>query len=293
MPFFETRDRTRLFYTDWGTGKVVVFVSSWAFSGPMWEYQMVPLAGRGLRCIAYDRRGHGRSDDPGHGYDFDTLADDLAALIAERDLHDVTLVGHSMGCCEIARYVARHGTGRIARVVLISPTTPFILQTESNPDGIPRQGLDGIIAALMRDRPRYFTDGAAAFFGLEATEPARPAPSSELIQWAIRLILESSPHAILACMRSQWETDFRPDLPTFTVPTLIIHGARDQSAPLELCGRRTAQAIAGSQLTVYEDAPHGLFVTEKDRLNEDISAFIQHTPLGDGTRGARRATKGR
>lgn len=278
MPFFETYDRTRLFYKDWGTGAPVMFVSSWAFGGAMWEYQMVPLSDQNLRCITYDRRGHGRSDDPGHGYDFDTLADDLAALLVQLDLSAVTLVGHSMGCGEIARYLARHGSGRIARVALLSPTMPFLLRTEDNPTGVPKSYLEQHLAALGNDRPAYFSaDGAIAFFGLGSLWPQGQVLSSEIVRWAIQLLHESSPKAVIELRRAANETDFRSDMRAFTMPTLIIHGSKDQSAPLEMCGRKTAQAIPGSQFTVYEGAPHGLFLTERKRLNRDLLAFIQQS----------------
>ncbi len=275
MPFIETNDHTSLYYRDWGTGTPVVFVNSAVLSGAMWEYQMVPLSEHGLRCIAYDRRGHGRSDDPGRGYDFDTLADDLAQLLVQLDLHEIALVGQSMGCAEIARYLSRHGTSRIARVVLISPITPFLLRTEDNPEGAPRAVFDAHLAAQLKDRPFYnSTDAAIKYFGLGSKWPEPEVVSSEMIQWLTRLILETSPKANIECFRAFWETDFRPDMRSFTVPTLIIHGENDQNAPL-ICGRRTAQAISGSQLKVYEDAAHGLFLTHKDRLNEDLLAFIQ------------------
>jgi non-heme chloroperoxidase len=183
MPFIKTNDSTRLHYRDWGAGAPVVFVSSWALGGDMWEYQMLPLSDHGLRCITYDRRGHGRSDDPGRGYDFDTLADDLAALIAQVDLREVTLVGHSMGCGEIARYLARGGAGRIARVALVSPTTPYILRAADNPQGVPGSVLDVSIAALQHDRPRYFADGTITFFSLGSQWPQPSALSSEQVQW--------------------------------------------------------------------------------------------------------------
>lgn len=275
MPFIETNDQTRIFYRDWGTGIPVVFVSAWALSGAMWEYQMIPLSEQGLRCVAYDRRGHGRSDDPGSGYLFDTLADDLAALLAQLDLNGVTLVGNSMGCGEIARYLSRHGTDRIARVVLTSTITPFLLRTEDNPEGAPKSFLDQTISALTADRPHFMTSGAIKYFGLGSTWPGSEVVSSEMVQWFIQLILESSPKAILECRRTVNETDFRPDLPACTVPTLIIHGGQDQTAPLGLCGRRTAQAIQRSQLKVYESAAHGLFLTEKDRLTRDLLTFIR------------------
>jgi len=275
MPFFETNDHTSLYYRDWGTGKPVVFVSSWALSSPMWEYQMVPLCERGLRCIAFDQRGHGRSDDPGRGYDFDTLADDLGSLIEQLDLDEVMLVGHSMGCAEIVHYLARHGESRIRRIALISTITPFLMRTEDNPEGAPKAYLDAHLAQISADRPLYMTSGVIQFFGLGSAWPGSEVISSEMVQWATRLILESSPHATLACRRACNETDFRPDLRALTVPTLIIHGDNDQSAPLDLCGRRTAQAIAGSQLKVYEGAAHGLFLTHKDRLTSDLLDFIR------------------
>ena len=275
MPCFETRDHTSLYYRAWGTGSPVVFVGSIAVSNEMWEYQMLPLSERGLRCIAYDRRGHGRSDDPGSGYDFNTLADDLATLIELLDLNEVTLVGQSMGCAEIARYLARHGTGHIARIALISPTTPFLLRTEDNPEGVPREILDAHVAAQLRDRPFYFSpDGAIGYFGLGSRWPGPEIVSPEMKQWLLRLVLEVSPKANIECFRAFWRTDFRPDMSAFTVPTLIIHGANDQNAPL-LCGQRTAALIKGSQFKIYEGAAHGLFITHKDRLNSDLLDFIR------------------
>lgn len=275
MPFIETNDHTSLYYRVWGTGAPVVFVSAWAFSGAIWEYQMFPLSERGLRCIAYDRRGHGRSDDPGQGYEPDTLADDLAALLEQLDLQQVTLVGNSMGCAEIARYLGRHGTSRIARVALISSTTPGQLKTEDNPQGAPKSFLDLAVSELLKDRPLYMANGAIKYFGLGSTWPGPELLSSEMVHWVVRNVLESSPKAVIECMRAFNQTDFRPDMRAFTVPTLIVHGDKDQSTPLDLCGRRTAQMIQGSQLKVYEGAAHGLFITHRDRLNGDLLAFMQ------------------
>src|SRR5215467_8341847 len=193
MPFLETNDQTRIAYRDWGTGIPVVFVSAWAFSGAMWEYQMLPLSEQGLRCIAYDRRGHGRSDESASGYLFDTLADDLAAVLAHLELTGVTLVGNSMGCGEIVRCLSRHGTDRIARVVLTSTITPFLLRTEDNPEGAPKSFLDQTIAALLADRPHFLASGAIKYFGLGSTWPGSEVLSCEMVQWMIQLILESSP----------------------------------------------------------------------------------------------------
>ena len=236
---------------------------------------MLPLSSQGLRCIAYDRRGHGRSDDPGRGYDFDTLADDLAQLLVHLDLHEVTLIGQSMGSCEIARYLTRHGSKRIARTVLISPVTPFTVKTEDNPEGAPRAILDAHLAAQLNDRPLYNNmDGVIKYFGLGSRWPEPDLVSPEMAQWLVRLIFETSPKANIECFQALWETDLRPDMRSFTMPTLIIHGDKDQNAPL-LSGQRTARAIAGSQLKIYEGAAHGLYLTHKDRLNSDLLAFMQ------------------
>jgi len=274
MPYIESSDQTSLYYRDWGTGKPVVFVSSWSYSSPMWEYQMVPLSEHGLRCIAFDRRGHGRSDDPGRGYDIETLTDDLATLLERLDLYEVTLVGHSNGCDEIVHYLARHGEKRVARIALVSTTTPFLRRTEDNPQGAPTAYFETHLAQISADRPHYMESGVIKFFGLGAAWPKSEIISPEMVQWATRLIMECSPHAILACRRTFNETDFRSDLHSVTVPTLIIHGDNDQSAPLELCGRRTAQAISGSQFLIYEGAAHGVFLTHRDRLTSDLLDFI-------------------
>ncbi len=272
MPYIQTQDHSQIYYRDWGTGKPVVFISSYAFSGEMWEYQMVPLSEQGLRTIAPDRRGHGRSDDPGHGYDFDSLADDLAELFCQLDLSEVTLVGHSMGCCEVARYIGRHGNNRVARVVLISSATPggFPLL----PEGAPRDVLDAHIGAISTNRPRYLRDAAMSFFALGSSWPL-PGLSSEIVENALQIVLQTSPKALVETLRAHWKTDFRSDLAAFSVPTLVIHGEQDQSAPLEVIGRPTAQAIAKSQLIIYPTAVHGLFYTEQKRLNRDLLSFIQ------------------
>lgn len=233
---------------------------------------MGPLSGQGLRCIAPDRRGHGRSDDPGGGYDFDTLADDLAELLCHLDLREVTLVGHSMGCCEIARYMGRHGANRVARVVLISPATPAGLPIL--PEGSPQDVLEAHIAAICTNRPHYLRDAAVGFFALGSSWPL-PGLSSEQVEHALQIALQTSPKALVETLRAHWKTDFRSDLSAFSVPTLVIHAAQDQSAPLDLMGHPTAQAIANSQLITYPTAVHGLFYTEKDRLNKDLLSFIQ------------------
>jgi len=267
MPSYETRDGTRLFYIDWGDGPPVLFVASWALNADMWAYQMPFLVDRGLRCIAYDPRGHGRSDRPGHGYDYNTFADDLAALIERLDLRGVTLVGHSIGGGVIVRYLTRHSAGRVARVVLLAPSTPFLLKTEDNPDGVDT-------AAFARDFPKWLADNARPFVVAET--------SPEMVQWVQGLMLQCSLNAAIDLNRAQVATDFRPELPGVTVPTLVIHGDVDVSAPLELTGRRTAALIPGARLTVYEGAPHGLMFTHTDRLNADLLAFVGEGAPAEG-----------
>jgi non-heme chloroperoxidase len=269
--FVERRDGVRIFYKDWGAGRPVVFCHGGILGADMWEYQMTALAAGGLRCVAHDRRGCARSSHPGRGYDFDTFADDLAALLDRLDLREVTLVGHSMGCGEIARYLSRHGAGRIRRAVLVATTTPYLLKTADNPDGIDRAAFDRMHAAASADRPRFTALAAGPFFG---AGPSGAAVSEELVRWGIGLALQACPVATLDTIRAFSETDFRADLRAFTVPTLVIHGRADQGAPLALTGERTARLIAGSRLEVYDTA-HGLFITERERLNRDLAAFVR------------------
>jgi pimeloyl-ACP methyl ester carboxylesterase len=272
MPTLTTTDNTQLFFRDWGSGEPIVFVHGWGLSSDMWEYQLPELVDRGFRCIAYDRRGCGRSDQPGDGYDFDTLADDLAALIEHLDLRDVTLVSHSMGSGEVARYLTRHGDDRVARVALISPTLPYLRRDETNPDGVDLAAFDQIVAALRADRPGYLADlGPAALgIGLPGVEV-----SDALMAWALGLFLPSSPLASIATVRTHTETDLRDDMASFTVPTLIVHGDRDALVPIELSGRRAAEMIPDCTLVVYENASHWPFVTHRERLNEQLVAFTR------------------
>jgi non-heme chloroperoxidase len=267
MPFLETRDGAALYYKDWGAGKPVVFVHSWAANSDLWQYQMIYLCGKGLRCIAYDKRGHGRSSQPGHGYDYDTLADDLASLLERLDLREVTLVGHSMGCGEIVRYLTRHGSSRVTRTVLISTATPFALRTSDKPDGVDRAIFDKLRASWAQDFPKWLGENARPFFV--------PETSPEMMQWVIGMCLQSSLKALIDCFQAVTETDFRAELPAITVPTRIIHGNADVSEPIEQRGRRTAQVIPGSEFKLYEGAPHGLMLTHMDRLNADLIAFIK------------------
>ena len=266
--FIEAGDGTRLFYRDWGTGAPIVFAAPWGLNADWWDYHMTALSEQGFRCIAYDRRGHGRSEDPGRGYDFDTLADDLLALLTQLDVSGVMLVGHSMGGAEIVRYLARHRASRVARAVLVAPTTPFLLKTADNPDGVAKDVLEKGRDGLRKERITRIAQAASSFFGA----PANPV-GAETIDWWTRMMVDRcSTKVMLVLHRAFTETDFRNDLPRIGVPALVIHGDRDASAPLGLTGRRTHALIPGSELIVYEGAAHGLPVTHAERLERDLTA---------------------
>ena len=267
MPCIETNDHTRLFYRTWGTGKPVVFIHGFTLSSAIWEYQMAAFP-NDLRAIAYDRRGHGRSDQPGSGYDYDTLADDLACLMEQLDLREATLVAHSMGAGEVARYLSRHGSGRVARAVLVAPATPCVRQRPGDQDGWTDEAFTHAIAGMTTDRPRYYASMAPAFFDQDA--------SPEMVQWVLAIGLQTSLLAAIGCTRAQFETDFTDELGAFTMPTLIVHGDADISQPVERSGRKTAQAIPGSRLEIYEGAPHGLFLTHKERFTRDLLGFVRN-----------------
>jgi non-heme chloroperoxidase len=265
----DVADGTRLFFKDWGRGRPVVFVSAWGLQSDFWVYQMTYLADQGLRCVAYDRRGHGRSSQPGHGYDFDTLADDLAVLLEHLDLRDVVLVGHSMGCADVVRYLSRHGGERIARAVLVATVTPFTVKTADNPDGVDRAVLEAGRERLRRDFPGTVAAAAGGFFG-----PQNPVPEATR-QWWTGMVLQCSLKGLLELHRAFTETDFRPELRGLSVPTLLVHGDRDVSTPIETTGRRSAALIPRSRLEVYPGAAHGLVVTHVDRLNADLVAVAR------------------
>jgi non-heme chloroperoxidase len=266
--FIEAAPGVKLAVTDWGAGKPVVFVHAWALPSPMWDYQISALCEKGLRCIAYDRRGHGRSSKPNTGYDCDTLADDLAAVLIGLDLHGVALVGYSFGSGEAVRYLTRHGADRIQKLVLIAPAAlPFATQTPDNPIGIPAEQLEFFrTRVLQADFPKWLEDGKKAFFVADT--------SPSLQDWVAELMRSTPLPVAIECNRLVTSTDFRKELPKISVPTLIIQGDKDASAPIDMTGRPTAALIPHAQLKVYEGAPHGLFLTHKDRLNADLLSFI-------------------
>jgi pimeloyl-ACP methyl ester carboxylesterase len=271
MGYIKTGDGIDLYYRDGGAGRPVVLVHGWCISGESWEYVMTDLIERGFRGIAYDLRGCGRSDQPWNGYDYDTLADDLATVLETLGLRDVTLVGHSMAGGIITRYLANHGAARVARAVLIGTTTPFPLRTDDNPDGVDGAYFDQMIAEIRRDRPHYVASLAPAFFG-GAT--GADAVSPALIQWGIDLTLQASARAAIELLRTNARSDQREELKQIAVPTLLLHGDQDGSCPLALTACRTRDLLPDCRLTVYEGKAHGIYITDAARVSADIAAFI-------------------
>ncbi|MBV8567081.1 MAG: alpha/beta hydrolase [Methylobacteriaceae bacterium] len=265
----ETPDGVRLYWQEVGCGRPILFLNSWAMTTRMWDLQIAAFSDNGFRCIAFDRRGHGRSDRPPGGFDSDTFADDLAAVIEALDLRALTLVSHSMAAGEVVRYLSRHGAARITRAVLIAPTTPFLLKSEDNPNGLPEELFKQTWAAWKQDFPKWVADNAAPFF--------TPQTSVALMRWAIDILLEISLPVALATNRAAVRTDFRREMTLVDVPVLILHGDHDASAPLALTGEPSARLIPGARLNVYEGGPHGLMYTHMDRLNADILQFIGET----------------
>ncbi len=271
MPFIEAADKTPLHYTDWGTGRPVVLIHGWPLNADMWEYQAAHLAEHGYRVIAYDRRGFGRSGKPWSGYTYDTLADDLAAIMDQLDLHDAALVGFSMGGGEVVRYLSRHGAARVSHAALVAAVTPFLLQTADNPDGVPQAIFDGMIAGIHADRPAFLTPFGKMFFGVGVlTSPV----SDEFLHWSSAMALQAARHATIECVRAFSATDFRGDMKALTMKTLIVHGDGDKTVPNKVAGARAAEMVPHAEFLIYDGAPHALVVTEKDRFNKDLLAFL-------------------
>ncbi len=270
MPLIETQDGTDLFFRDLGEGAPVVLIHGWPLNGDMWEYQIGALVEAGFRCIAYDRRGFGQSDQPWNGYDYDTFADDLADLIEVLDLQDVALVGFSMGGGEVARYIGRHGTSRLSKAVLMGAVPPFLLQTPDHPEGAPQAVFDGMIAGIKADRPQFFIEFSKGFFGLPDNKV-----SQGILDWTLMHALKASPKGTVDCVTAFGTTDFREDLPKFDIPTLIQHGDADAIVPIAISARKAAEMIPGAVLMEYAGAPHGLFYTHRDAVNADLIAFLK------------------
>lgn len=260
-----------LFYSDYGTGKPVVFIHGWPLSHEMWEYQLNELPKHGYRCIAYDRRGFGKSTKPWSGYDYTTLAGDLKAVLDELNLNDVTLVGFSMGGGEVVRYCSLFGCARIAKVVLVSSVAPYLLKTDDNPDGVPKEMFVQFAGKIKEDRADFLATFGKIFYGV--TLISHPV-SQAMLDWNQMLAMLGSPKATLDCMESFSSTDFRREMDRITVPALVIHGDADKTVPIEPTGKQAARLIPNATYKVYEGAPHGLFYTEKEKLNADLLAFI-------------------
>jgi pimeloyl-ACP methyl ester carboxylesterase len=256
-----------LYYRDWGRGRPVLFVSGWSMCSDSWGYQMMALQRQDLRCIAFDRRGHGRSSDPGRGYDLDTLADDIAAVIEALDLRDVVLVGHSMGCTEIVRYLTRHGSARVGQVALLGPMTPGVTLSATNPEGIDPALLEQFRATqLLHDFPRWIE---------ENVEPFVPGAGPRMCDWLAQMALQCSLQALHDCHVAVQQSDMGAELEALDVPVLVIAGMLDVSAPFALTARRTAALVPDCRLVVLEDAAHGMFLTHVERVNAELLEFVR------------------
>lgn len=272
MPTITTQDGTELYYKDWGAGQPIVFSHGWPLSADAFEDQMFFLGSRGYRCIAHDRRGHGRSSQPWTGNDMDTYADDLAALAEALDLKGAVHVGHSTGGGEVARYIGRHGTRRVAKAVLISAVTPLMLKTPDNPAGTPMEVFDGIRANVLADRSQFFKDLTLPFYGYN--RPGAKVSEGVRESFWLQGMLAGFPAAYF-CIEAFSETDLTEDLKKIDVPTLFLHGDDDQIVPIAASALRSSELVRNATLKVYEGAPHGMCTTLKDRVNEDLLAFIE------------------
>src|SRR5882724_8150648 len=272
MSTITTKDGTQIYYKDWGSGQPVVFSHGWPLSADAWEDQMVFLGAHGYRCIAHDRRGHGRSSQPWNGNEMDTYADDLAALVEALDLKKAIHVGHSTGGGEVARYIGRHSTTRVAKAVLISAVPPLMLKTAANPGGLPMEAFDQIRAGVLADRSQFFKDLSAPFYG--ANRPG--AKVSQGLRDSFWLQgMQAGFKGVIDCIKAFSETDFTEDLKKFDVPTLFLHGDDDQIVPMGASALLSAKLIKNAQLKVYKGGPHGICSTQKDQVNEDLLAFFK------------------
>ena len=272
MNYVTTADKTKLYVKDWGSGRPVILLHGWPLSSDSWDDQAMAMAQAGYRAIAYDRRGFGRSSQPWSGYDYDTLSDDLAEVIAQTQAQDAILVGFSMGGGEVARYMSRHGGKNVSKAALIASVVPFMLKTDDNPHGTPKETFDGMTAGMKEDRTKFFASFFKDFYGVSLL--SHPV-SETLIENSCDVAMQAGLKGTLACAAAFATTDFRPDLAHFKVPTLIIHGTADKTVPIDAAGRAAAKGIANATLIEYDGAPHGLFATHKERFTKDLLDFIK------------------
>ena len=266
-----TKDGTQIYYKDWGAGRPVVFSHGWPLSADAWEDQMIFLGQQGYRCIAHDRRGHGRSSQPWNGNDMDTYADDLAELVAALDLQAAIHVGHSTGGGEVARYIGRHGTKRVAAAVLISAVPPVMLKSAANPGGLPMEAFDGIREGVLADRSQFFKDLSAPFYG--ANRPGAKVSQGLRDSFWLQAMLAGH-KAVFDCIKAFSETDFTEDLKKIDVPTLVLHGDDDQIVPIADAALLSSKIVKGAKLKVYPGAPHGMCSTLKNQVNAELLSFF-------------------
>ena len=272
MPTLKLKDGLNFYYKDWGTGQPVVFSHGWPLDADAWEAQMFFLASRGYRCIAHDRRGHGRSSQPWNGNDMDTYADDLAQLFEALDLKDAIMIGHSTGGGEVARYLGRHGTKRVAKAVLIGAVPPLMLKTEANPGGLPMSAFDDIRAGVVSDRSQFFLDLSLPFYGYNRAG-AKISQGVRETFWMQGML--SGVNAAYDCVKAFSETDFTEDLKKIDIPTLVLHGEDDQIVPYKDAGVLSAKLVKGAKLKLYPGFPHGMCQIHADVINADLLEFIK------------------